>query len=156
MLKIDTRAAVDAIRKALGDIPALALEAANKEARRTAYRVANDAKKAVMKGPKTGRIYKREGKEGTNSSTIHIASAPGQAPATDKGLLASGIVSRARKLNAEAGATMRYAPFLEFGTSRGLKPRPFLKPALDAHIDDHIARVVTAVKAVKAAMQKDF
>ena len=153
MLKIDTRAAVDAIRKALGDIPALALEAANKEARRTAYRVANDAKKAVMKGPKTGRAYKRE--SGANYSTIHIASAPGQAPATDTGLLASGIVSRARKLNAEAGAMAEYAPGLEFGKPP-VAPRPFLRPALAAHIDDHIARVVAAVEAVKAAMQKDF
>ena len=53
------------------------------------YRVHGVAVKKIMQGPKSGRIYERT--KGRNLSTTHQASAPGQPPATDTGVLASSI-----------------------------------------------------------------
>lgn len=85
--------------------------------------VENDAKKAVARGPKTGRIYKRRG-------VTHQASAPGQAPATDTGMLARNIVSSAKDGVAVVEARTKYAVHLEYGTRR-TAARPFLTPAVE-------------------------
>ena len=108
--------------------------------RGTAFMVRTHAIKSIQSGPKTGRSYKR-GKK------THIASAPGQAPATDRGDLASAIEADIEGKNAIVGirggkktkptnenkksVTIEdYALALEFGT-RKMAARPFLFPALE-------------------------
>ena len=107
----------------------------------------------IQKGPKSGTVYNL-----TTPSREHRASAPGQAPATDTGNLASHI-DFATKLSRHGiigsvgifdTTNVIYAPRLEFGgsDSRGvyIAPRPFLRPALATHRKDHRNRVRAAVK----------
>lgn len=86
--------------------------------------VQNEARRSVLKGPKTGKIYKRGRKE-------HQASAPGEPPASDTGTLANRIIVSvdATKLSVKVIAKTLYSWFLEYGTKR-MKPRPFMFPAL--------------------------
>lgn len=92
----------------------------------TAQNVRTHAIKAIQRGPKTGKEYKKYAPKRT-----HRASAPGQAPATDTGRLASSIVSDITGLTAEVSADVQYAAPLEFGTVN-MEPRPFLEPALES------------------------
>lgn len=81
---------------------------------------------ASMGEPKTGRIYTTpEGKE-------HQASAPGESPAIDTGLLAT-IQTEADGPNAWATyTTAEYAAALEYGApTQGILPRPFFTPAAE-------------------------
>lgn len=74
-----------------------------------------------MAGPKSGRMYEN-----------HQASAPGEAPAIDTGLLANSQVAEMTGItSAIAGFAAEYAPHLEFGTAR-MQARPFLSPAVEA------------------------
>lgn len=88
--------------------------------------VRNHAVLAIQKGPKTGRTYVR-------GTVTHRASAPGEAPATDTGILAGSIGWNvdASTLTADVFASSAYAVHLELGTSR-MEPRPFMVPALEA------------------------
>jgi HK97 gp10 family phage protein len=95
--------------------------------------VANDAKRAVAQGPKTGRVYNRHGVE-------HQASAPGEPPATDTGRLIGSIVTDVEPNGpgntgpvGAVEARVEYAAWLEFGTRR-IAPRPFLRPALERNM----------------------
>lgn len=109
----------------------------------SAQLVERDAKKSIMSGPKTGRIYRRR-------SVTHQASAPGEAPANDTGRLVNSITSY---LNAAKGnesfvvagrGLTKYARWLEFGTAK-LAARPFLFPALErmkGRIKDRLAAAV--------------
>jgi HK97 gp10 family phage protein len=82
-----------------------------------------------------GRTYEKY-----NPRRTHTASAKGQPPATDTGVLVSGIsTSVGVESNAVVGKIMAYAPtnqgdnyalFLEFGT-KDMDARPFMQPALD-------------------------
>ena len=81
-----------------------------------------EAQKSILRGPKTGRLYKR-GKK------FHQASAPGEAPANDFGFLANNI--KAEMTNELTASTFSLAPYsvhLEYGT-RKMAARPFLRPA---------------------------
>jgi len=77
--------------------------------------------KLSMTGPKHGREYKRRGR-------VHVASAPGEAPAVDTGFLINSIQTR---INSDTEATItiaaEYAETLEFE-----KNRPFVRPAIDS------------------------
>lgn len=89
--------------------------------------VSAEAVRLVLDGPKSGIVYEKY-----NPRRSHQASAPGEAPANDLGHLAGSIlIDRAELPRARItiAALAKYAPFLEFGTSR-LAPRPFLRPAL--------------------------
>lgn len=89
---------------------------------RTAYRVERTAKQS-MSGPKHGRHYLRAG------GRIHIASAPGEAPAIDYANLVNNIfVEPEGKTNAIMFTSVHYAVYLEYGTSR-MAPRPWAAPA---------------------------
>lgn len=89
--------------------------------------IANDAKRSIARGSKTGRIYRRHGIE-------HQASAPGEPPATDTGMLIASIVADAvlegDEIAGFVDARAEYAVHLEYGT-RKMAARPFLIPAVE-------------------------
>lgn len=102
----------------------------------------------IHRPPKTGRIYfKRRGSKekrgkikggwGALSQYIaHQASAPGESPATDTGILANSItyeVGRTgHKIYCKVGTSLKYGYWLEYGT-KNIKPRPFARRALVEH-----------------------
>lgn len=89
--------------------------------------VRNDVLKSLHGGFKGGITYTKY-----NPNRIHTASAPGEAPATDTGFLASNIYKDIED-NGMTGIVESRAPYsaaLEFGTSKIL-PRPFMQPALE-------------------------
>ena len=114
----------------------------------------SSAVRATLSQPGTGRLYKAGG--GTKSARniraqgLHRASAPGQPPAVNTNRLRAswitsasvgpgqrvdrngGFVSvekRPNRIVMMYGSSVRYAPFLEFGTRR-MKKRPYLARAL--------------------------
>lgn len=89
--------------------------------------VQNHARESVLKGPKSGRSYKKPG-----SGVVHRASAPGEAPASDTGTLVRSIISEVQRAALEViiSAGTVYAKMLEYGT-RKMAARPFMLPALD-------------------------
>ena len=96
---------------------------------RGTMKVHKTAVEGIQGPPKTGKGYPR-------GSKTHIASAPGQYPATDQGDLASGITWSVEG-NSERGevvgkivSSMDYSMALEFGT-RNMEPRPFMQPSLE-------------------------
>lgn len=85
----------------------------------------------LMSLPKTGRAYRR------GRTAVHIASAPGEAPADDYGgLLGSiGFIMNG-DLQAIVSVGAEYAAYLELGTNRAdgtplIKPRPYVQPSID-------------------------
>lgn len=94
----------------------------------SAKQIEGDAKKSILRGQKTGRLYQRR-------SVSHRASAPGEAPANDTGRLANSINAQVGRQANEAevragGGIVRYARMLEFGTIR-MAARPFMFPAVE-------------------------
>ena len=96
-------------------------------ARAAARKAALDTKREIadrMSDAKSGRIYKRGQK-------IHQASAPGEAPAIDTGLLANSIqVTDYGRLGAMVYTNTEYAEVLELG-GRRILPRPYMRPAVE-------------------------
>lgn len=86
--------------------------------------VVTEATRLIQSTSKSGRTYRRRGVE-------HVASAPGEAPATDTGTLvkSNGTETRNGGLTGIAKWSAAHAPSLEYGTSR-IEPRPFARPAL--------------------------
>jgi hypothetical protein len=85
------------------------------------FLIQDKAQQGMQKGAKTGRLYRRGRK-------WHQASAPGQPPAVDTGLLVGAfsvkqVDSRTVALRVHAS----YAADLEFGTVR-MAARPILRP----------------------------
>lgn len=93
-------------------------------------KIRSDAIKSIQRGPKTGIVYERG--KGQNLSGKHQASAPGQAPATDTGRLASSIKVEQKDIAGTVGSQLSYSFWLEFGTLN-MQARPFLRPALDSN-----------------------
>lgn len=84
------------------------------------------AKHMIRAGGRSGRTYVRE-----NPDRVVVASAPGEAPANDRGLLADSITFRlfsTSAMTAYAGSDLYYALDLELGTDK-IAPRPFLFPS---------------------------
>ena len=81
----------------------------------------NLAVAGISGGSKTGRTYRR-------GNVTHIASAPGQYPASDRGMLAGSIRAIISGTTAIVGTNVAYGPMLEFGTSR-MAARPWLLPS---------------------------
>lgn len=113
------------------------ISAITKAVARGAQFVHADAVRSVQRGPKTGEIYGR-----------HQASAPGEAPATDTGNLASNIlvdiIPGSVDIEAKVISRAPYSIALEFGT-KNMEPRPFMRPAFEKNkkrIQDLIARMV--------------
>jgi len=123
---------------------------------RAAIAVQNEMRRAVLKGPASGRAYRRgtigKTKRGAKGYKFHRASAPGEAPATDSGNLASHInhVFTSR-FSARAGVfNVPYASRLEFGgrDKRGvyIAPRPYLRPALKKQGPKYIEAIKKSVQ----------
>lgn len=91
--------------------------------------VETTAKNLILKGPKTGLMYKR-GKATGKRQKWHQASAPGEPPASDGGILASSIMSKRDGLVAVVWTAKEYGKCLEFGTMH-MAPRPFFTPAVE-------------------------
>ncbi len=81
-----------------------------------------DAKQAIIKGPKTGRLYRIPGRK-----RRHRASRAGQAPANLTGKLQRSVGFQVMGYDEmEFGYRQNYGAFLELGTSK-MDPRPNLK-----------------------------
>jgi hypothetical protein len=86
-------------------------------------------------GSKTGRMY-----------GVHQASAPGEAPATDTGRLASSVqFRRTGRMEAEVFTDVVYGAMLEWGT-RHIAQRPAWRPAAMEIQPKHIERLETAIR----------
>lgn len=90
----------------------------------TAANVEAGVKLRIAQGPATGRVY-------TRGSVSHTASAPGEAPASDTGVLLGSIYHENKgPLSAIVGSRIAYAAYLEFGTRR-IAPRPAWVPEVE-------------------------
>lgn len=79
--------------------------------------------KLEMHKPKTGRTYRR-------GRRTHQASAPGESPAVDYGLLINSIqTNMINDLTAQVGSNVIYAPALEYGLR--FAPRPVWRPVAE-------------------------
>lgn len=139
-------AGLDGLKKASAEVQKAVLAELKAGMYFSGKKVEETAKKSLTEGGKTGRVYKR-------GSVTHRASAPGEAPASDTGRLLNSIhvdsqvtVERTA-LVAEVkagGADTKYAPMLEFGTSK-MQARPFMFPAFENSkkwIQDRLAKAV--------------
>ena len=100
----------------------------NKALKVSALQMASHIKESLTSHKSKGRTYIRR-------SVTHTASAPGYPPNSDIGFLASSVTAsrRVRNFTTEVIIGARYAKALEYGVlRRGLKPRPFVKPARQA------------------------
>ena len=110
--------------------------------RSTAETVRSTAIKSIQRGPATGAVYDSifrtfggrvvpvGPRQGNNLSATHQASAPGEAPNTDSGDLASSInVAQRGSMNAIVYTMLAYGRYLEHGT-QAMAARPWLMPAL--------------------------
>ncbi len=106
----------------------------DKAVQATGLEVRGDIVKRIQRGPATGQVYGN-----------HQASAPGEAPATDTGRLASSIdYKREGRMSASVGSDLAYAAMLEFGTTK-VEPRPAWIPAVEAARDKYIDRLEAAI-----------
>lgn len=89
--------------------------------------VRNTAVQSINQGAKSGVSYTKYSPRRT-----HKASAAGQPPAADTGLLANNIVLDidANGFGANVESRADYSTALEFGTSK-MAARPFMQPALE-------------------------
>ena len=115
---------LDQVQAALRKFGAKAEAAIDRDVTATALEVNTAVKKAIQRGPKTGIIY-------TRGNITHQASAPGQAPATDTGVLVSSVYfQNTGKMSATIGSRLAYAYYLEYGTTR-IAPRPAWQPSTE-------------------------
>jgi hypothetical protein len=106
-----------------------------------ALMVQAESRRSIQRGPKTGRRYKK------SKNVTHIASAPGQPPATDTGRLVSGVLISAEQggYAVRVGTNIKYGKDLEYGT-RKMAARPWLFPALKNNGDKLLRSIRLAVK----------
>ena|SRR3990167_5737045 len=106
----------------------------------------NTARRLILSGSKSGRIYKRRNKSG--GITLHQASAPGESPASDFGTLVSSVRGFVEKrFTAALEAATAYAAALEFGSrKRHILPRPFMNRALDIVSGRAKERLIAALR----------
>lgn len=98
-------------------------EGAARAARATAHSIEGDVKES-MGGAKSGRVYRRKGRE-------HKASAEGEPPAIDSGRYANSFrVEQVDQTTFAVGTDDEKGPALELGGAR-TGPRPHLGPAAE-------------------------
>lgn len=109
------------VEAALRKFGKAAADAIGKDVTATALEINSNVKKAIQRGPKTGKTY-------TRGNVDHTASAPGEAPATDTGTLVSSVYfDNTGKMSATIGSRLAYAYYLEYGTKK-IAPRPVWQP----------------------------
>lgn len=118
-----------------------------------------EAQVSITTGNKTGQIYthyfatiKGKAVPIRKRPAPHQASAPGEAPADDTGVLANNIeTNQVAPLVVEVSSNARYAAAMEFGNSK-VEARPYLAPARDAKKKEVVQLVRKAVdRAVKTS-----
>jgi phage gpG-like protein len=114
---------------------------ASKVVKSTALEIGRECRES-MQEPKTGRIYYRGG------GIEHQASAPGEAPAIDYGMLVNSIQTEMQsELTAVTFTNMEYAEVLELGGTRRAA-RPFMGPAAEKErrlFDQRMRRIFDGV-----------
>jgi hypothetical protein len=135
--------------RAMDRLPEAIRENVNMEIDDAALAVHALAVQSILSGAKTGRVYMK----GKLANIKHISSAPGQAPASDTGFLASNIrVVSTKAQNPNEPATVAskavYSKALEFGRKRGspMAPRPFMRPAFDTVVPAALKRIREAIR----------
>lgn len=150
----------DRLRKKFQGLPDKAVKHLRQAVAVSAKQVESDIQRS-MRGPKSGIVYKRK-------STTHQASAPGEAPAIDTGILRSSIAAKVTKggLSATIGVhdvtKVKYARRLEFGfvgtDSKGRTynqaARPFVFPAFEQNKKDIKNRMRRAIRAAEKEAAK--
>lgn len=114
----------------------------------TAQNIRTHAIKSIQRGTKSGIVYEK-----TSPKRTHKASAPGEAPATDTGLLANSIQADIEGRQATVFTDLEYAPWLEFGT-QSIEPRPFMFPAMEKERPKWEARLSRIVDAAAKGIIK--
>ena len=123
-----TRATVKVIRKSAYDRKVRQYNSEMKTLVKNAALITfNNALMSLQRGKKSGDTVQKY-----NPRRVHTQSAPGEAPATDTGYLASHLQFKIDSdgLGADVESTAEYSAYLEFGTSK-MAERPFLQPALE-------------------------
>jgi hypothetical protein len=166
---------LDAVNQALRQYGAKAEQAIGQAIQATGLEVLTDIKKRIQNGPKTGVTYYRvPGEDGlmriyagnpdaygpskivavfklsgkANLSPTHRASAPGEAPATDTGMLASSVTfKKISTLGVTIESRLPYATWLEFGTQR-MAARPAWTPAAEQAAPKLQQRVIRAIEGL--------
>lgn len=93
-------------------------QAASRGVLKAANLLKNNIIKTVLESPAGGRVY-----------GSHVASAPGEPPASDTGALVRSIRVDHKALKANVIVAAQYAALLEFGT-QFIAPRPFVRPTV--------------------------
>lgn len=152
-MKIET---TEAIKSAVDD----AVQKITWEVKSRAFRASNELRNAaltVLRGQRSGRVYKKPGTYGKRMTKqtkallkdyghnlrggqLYRASAPGEPPAVRSGNLRQSWRPRTESENTGSGLTVRsaittdvkYAPWLNDGTRDGrIAPRPFEEPIIE-------------------------
>ena len=71
-----------------------------------------------------------------NEATWAIYDTPQSPSYVRTGTLRNSITHTTDKDSAYVGTNIEYAPYVEMGTSR-MRPRPFIKPAVENYMDDY-------------------
>jgi len=107
----------------------------------TAVEMRTDIVKSIQRGPASGLTYKK-----SNPTRTHTASAPGQPPMTDTGVLANSITfDRIGDLTATVSSNLNYATWLEYGTS-SMAARPFFRPAVERMRPKYIGKLEDIIR----------
>ena len=99
---------------------------------KAAHDIEAHAKASILSGAKTGKVY----------PSGHQASAPGESPANEFGILAAGIgvIDGAGPLEKRVVSAAAYTRGLELGTTK-VAARPFMNPALESVRGSFVAAV---------------
>ena len=122
-----------------------ALDGIRRVVARGAVMVQQEAVTSIQQGGKSGVVYQKY-----NPRRSHQASAAGEPPASDTGLLASNISLDidVDGLGASVDSRAEYSEFLEFGTSK-MAARPFMQPALEANRKKITMLMAAELKKIK-------
>lgn len=137
-MKIDI-SGIDEVKAALTNMSADIERAAADAVEVTARSIERKVKSGINRGGRSGRVYEK-----TNPARTHQASAAGEAPKTDTGLLVSSVFTDISSLFATVGANAAYAAHLEYGT-RNMSARPIWRPTVEEETPLFEARMIKAI-----------
>jgi hypothetical protein len=129
------------LRKAIIKLSKEGRKEIKKEIDKTGLSLRGSVIKKYQRGPATGIIYTKY-----DPKRIHQASAPGEAPATDTGLLANSVTFKeVGPLEVEVLTEVEYGEWLEFGTA-SIEPRPNWVPSVQEEQPKFIKRLEAGLK----------